>query len=414
MIIVCVLALGHGASTATAADSVTVKAGPSLRAVITADPWHVALTDARGRTVVSESTSAGSGPSGPLGFRTATGWAHATSATVLTRDGSAAIATVATTDPAGGTLAVRIAPSGRGVISLEATPTRPLNGVDATGIGFEAASDESYLGFGERSNAVDMTGLDVENYTSDGAVRPEDRQFPKPFLPPWATSDRDDATYFPVPWMLSTEGYGVLIDNDETSHFRLGSETPGEWSLEADAPNLRLRFFAGPSPAKALRRFTAATGRQPRARAPWFYGPWFQTGQANQIDLADEAEWTGLLRDADAPVSAAETQMHYLPCGAHRDAQAYLAQRNEFFHSQGLAHLAYLNPKVCVSYQPLYSNAAAAGLFQQLPVGGLPYTYTGFVGGSGPAGFTVEPLPDRLHSRRLERFLRRPHRRVGR
>ena len=377
---------------AEASDRVTVKAGGGLRAVVGADPWRVELRGRQGREVLSESGVTGPGPSGALGFRTATGWAHATRATSLERDGGAAVATVETTDPAGGTLAVRIEPQGRGVLKLEARPDRLLGDIDATGMGFRAAPEERYFGFGERSNAVEMSGLDVENYTSDGAVRPEDRNYPKPFLPPWAVSDRDDATYYPIPWMLSSAGYGVLIDNDERSFFRLGSEDAGEWSLEAEAEDLRLRFFAGPTPAKALRRFTAATGRQPKPRAPWIFGPWFQTGQPNQIPLENEREWTGILRDADAPVSAAETQMHYLPCGAHRGAEDYLAERNEFFHSRGLAHLAYLNPKVCVSYQPTYSEAAQGGLLQQLPAGGQPYTYSGFVGGAGPAGFTVEPL----------------------
>jgi alpha-glucosidase (family GH31 glycosyl hydrolase) len=371
---------------------VTVRAGPSVRAVITADPWHIEFIGRHGRGGLAESQAMGTGPSGPLGFRTATGWAHATAAQSLERQGDAAVATVETSDPAGGTIDVRIEPTAPGVISLTATPDRLAGGIEATGMGFASVPDERYFGFGERSNAVEMSGLDVENYTSDGAVRPEDRAFPKPFLPPWAVSDRDDATYYPVPWLLSSAGHGVLIDNDERSFFRLESEDAGEWSLEAEAADLRMRFFAGPTPAKSLRRFTKATGRQPKPRAPWVFGPWFQTGQANQIPLEDEEEWTGILRAADAPVSAAETQMHYLPCGAHRGAEDYLAQRNAFFHSRGLAHLAYLNPKVCVSYSSAYNEAAGAGLFQQLPAGGLPYVYTGFVGGAGPAGFTVEPL----------------------
>jgi sulfoquinovosidase len=395
MAVSLVAAAGFGLiPSASAAERVTVKAGPALRATITAEPWQLELIGRRGREVLSESELTGPGPSGTLGFRTATGWAHATRATTLVREGKAAIATLETTDPAGGTLEVVIGPSRRGVISLEATPTRAVGGIQATGMGFEATPGERYFGLGERSHAVDMTGLEVENYASDGAVRPEDRNYPRPFLPPWAVSDRDDATYYPVPWMLSSAGYGALLDNDERSFFRLGSDDQSQWSVEAEAESIGLRFFAGPSPAKALQRFTAVTGRQPKPRAPWVFGPWFQTGQPNEIPLENEREWTGILRAADAPVSAAETQMHYLPCGAHRGAetQTYLEERNEFFHSRGLAHMAYLNPKVCVSYQPEYSQASSAGVLQQLPASGQPYVYSGFVGGPRPAGFTVEPL----------------------
>ena len=49
-------------------------------------------------------------------------------------------------------------------------------------------------------------------------------------------------------------------------------------------------------------------------------------------------------RDAGAPVSVAETQMHYLPCGAHRGREAAERERTDSFHRDGLARLVYFNP----------------------------------------------------------------------
>ena len=144
-------------------------------------------------------------------------------------------------------------------------------------------------------------------------ARPRDR---RAIVPAFGRRDRDDDTYYPVPWLLSSRGYGVLLDNDEASRSTSGAAAAGR-----PAPTrgeLSLRVFAGPRPADALRRFTAATGRQPPPPAPWAYGPWFQTGQPNVTPLAEEAEIVRKFRDADAPVSAAETQMHFLPCGAQR------------------------------------------------------------------------------------------------
>ena len=369
----------------------TVSAG-SLRATVESDPWGIYLHDQDGRSVLSEAAGSTSGPAGPLGFETVLGtWVHATRALELGREGEDVVATVETSDPAGATIDVRVSPAGEGSIRIQASVASPL-GATATGIGFEADPSERYLGFGERSNAVDQRGLVVENYVADGPYRPEDREYPKPVTPPWAISDRDDSTYYPVPWMLSTRGYGVLIENDETSYFRLGSDVADVWSLEAQSARLSVRVFAGPSPADALRRFSEATGRQPPPATPWSFGPWFQTGQPNKIPLENEREWTTLLREADAPVSAAETQMHFLPCGAHRGEEDYNRQRTDYFHSQGLAHLVYFNPLLCVSYQPVDGDAAAAGVLQRQPLTGLPYTYPGFVGGGGPAGFTAEPL----------------------
>ena len=76
-----------------------------------------------------------------------------------------------------------------------------------------------------------------------------------------------------------------------------------------DAARLRLRVFAGPRPADVLRRMTAAIGRQPRAAAPYVFGPWYQPRD-------DEAAILARLQGRDVPLSLAQTYTHYLPCEA--------------------------------------------------------------------------------------------------
>jgi alpha-glucosidase (family GH31 glycosyl hydrolase) len=374
----CLMAAATAGPAQAATETTT--SGP-LSATVTSDPWHLELRGPGG-VVLSENAAT------RIGFSTPAGWSRATRARDLHREGDAIVATVET-GGAGGDLRVRVHPAGDGTMAIEAAP---LSATASTlGIGFDAPAGERFFGFGSRSDAVDHRGREVENYVSDGPSRPDDRQFPRAVVPPWAHGDRDDSTYYPVPWMLSGRGYGVLIDRDETSRFRLGSDDSKAWSAEVDAPALALRVFAGPTPADALRRFTVATGRQPPPPAPWTFGPWFQTGQPNRVELAQEAAMIKLQRDGDAPVSAAETQMHFLPCGAHRDDPAYNRARTDQFHAAGLAQLVYFNPSLCTSYQPVWADAAAQGLLIR-EASGQPHTYPAFVGGSGPAGFTTEPL----------------------
>src|SRR3954454_13806601 len=97
------------------------------------------------------------------------------------------------------------------------------------------------------------------------------------------------------------------------------------------------------------------------------------------------------LRKADAPGSAGETQMHYLPCGARQGAEASEAVRTRQFHAGGFAPVVYFNPLLCVSYSQAYGPAAQAHELQE-NAAGQPYTYSGFVGGAGPAGLLCEPL----------------------
>jgi alpha-glucosidase (family GH31 glycosyl hydrolase) len=177
-----------------------------------------------------------------------------------------------------------------------------------------------------------------------------------------------------VPWILSSRGYGVLVDNDETAYHDLATPLrPEAWSVEVvgapegmaprPAPTtLRFLVFAGPRPADVLRRFTAAVGRQPPPAAPWVFGPWYQ-GPALQA-----------FRDADVPVSVSQTYLHYLPCG---DDRANEPARTDAAHALGYAITTYFNPMICTSYTPAFPDAAAAGALA-MTAGGAPYIYQYF------------------------------------
>ena len=375
----CALACALPAS--AAADRIA--SGP-LTASVNQNPWHVTFLQ-RGGARLSEA------PAATLAFHTPAGWMQATSVVSSRRDGKNLVIDVATSDPAGRHIAVRVFPGGDGVLALRAIVDGDTTDVDAMRIGFGAPAGERYYGFGERSDVLDERGHDVENYVSDGPFPAGDRAFVAATIPPQGFRARDDATYYPVPWLLSSRGYGVLIDRDETSTFHLATQQPDVWSAEVQSHAIALRVFAGPHPAQVLRRFTAATGRQPAPVQPWQFGPWFQTGQPNTVPLAEEAGYLAKLRRSDAPVSAAETQLRYLPCGLDRGNESYEAQRVKFFHAHGLAILTYVNPEVCASYEPLFGQAAAAGALQT-NAAGAPDTFDAFVGGTGPAGFSIQPV----------------------
>ncbi|HEX8123559.1 MAG TPA: TIM-barrel domain-containing protein [Solirubrobacteraceae bacterium] len=317
-------------------------------------------------------------PDLPLAFHDAGGWHAATRAGDVRREGAGLRATLATDDPLGRTIALAIDPEAEGVVRLEATAPP---GADTMRVGFEAPDGERHLGFGERSNGVDQRGGEVESYVGEGAYQQGERQVITAFVPPWSIRYRDDATYFPMPWLLSTRGFGVLLDNTETSRFHLADERPDAWSAEVDAASLRLRVFGGPRPADVVRRLTERIGRQPQPAAPWFFGPWFQTGQPNEVP--GERDYVDKLQQAGAPVSAAETHMRYLPCGAHVDRRGPERERTAWFHSRGLAALTYFQEKICTSYSTAYDAAAERDALIR-DATGRPYVYPAYIGESNP------------------------------
>jgi alpha-D-xyloside xylohydrolase len=258
--------------------------------------------------------------------------------------------------------------------------TIAVEGAAVVSQSFAAASGERFLGFGERSHAVSLDRGVIENYVGEGPYQPHEYPFLDGIVPLWAVRNRPDATYFPLPWVLSTRGYGVSIDQDELSYVRLRADSDDTWSIEAEADRLCYTVYAGPAPLDALHRYTAATGRQP-APDRWFFGPWYQTGHANHVPLEQErrqAEEIG-----DAPASAAETHCRYLPLGEDRGHEESERARTAFFHSRGQAVVSYINPLVGTDYAEAFQAAAAAEALQR-DGSGRPYLFRAYAGGREP------------------------------
>ena len=320
--VLAVLALAPPAAAATV-EAGSLGAGPGGRPVLTQAP-------------------------GSLGFRTAAGSFHATRVLDSRRRRDAWTSTFATDDPAGRRLVVRLAPDGDGVMAVSIRRSgRGRRRWRPRASGSAPARGERYLGFGERSNRVDQRGGEVESYVAEGPYEEDERAMIPAFVPAWGYHPRPDATYYPVPWLLSTAGYGVLVDDPETSYFRLDQGGSGVWSVEVRAPSLNLRVFAGPRPADVLRRFTGASAASPPVPAPFLFGPWYQpTG-------ADRRGCSSGCGTRDVPLSVAQTYTHYLPCADQAGREEAERARVAGFHDAGLAVTTYFNPMICTTHPAL-------------------------------------------------------------
>ena len=299
-------------------------------------------------------------------------WFHATRVTATRTQGEALVLDLATNDPLGHTLELTLAPAGEGGITassrIASGPFGDLASV--SGASFAAAGEERYLGFGSRSNAVDQTGGSVFSWAEEGpfsSAEAEDEL--RPLLPEFTFPTGPTATNFPIPWLVSTRGFGLLVDQTERSTFFLKREREDAWRAEAESNRFRFSVFAGPNPAQVVRRYSRYAGRQPEAE-PWFFGPWFQpTLEKEPYELAES------FRFLDVPVTVAQTYTHYLPCGAHVGRDQQERERIERYHRLGFKITTYFNPHVCTTYQPVYDEAAAAGLFVK-NAAGEPYLLT--------------------------------------
>jgi alpha-glucosidase (family GH31 glycosyl hydrolase) len=124
---------------------------------------------------------------------------------------------------------------------------RPPPGAPVAWTRFEASSDadEVLLGLGERFDGVSLAGKRIAL---------------------WAADRRDagygDSTYLPVPWLISSRGYGFLLDDTRRSVWDVRAEDPTRWSVAVPGNGLAFYLIEG-TPAQALERYTALTGRPP-------------------------------------------------------------------------------------------------------------------------------------------------------
>ena len=366
-------ACGVPVSAAAPPASPSTDAGPTpLRMEFVATPgqqWSIRLTDRTGAPVLATH-----GPG--LSAVTARGRATATTVVSASRHGRSLTASLATDRP-GVRIEVTATRGTDWVYSLTATAHGAR--VSHVAIDFAASPSERFLGTGERSNAVDQRGNEVLNRVLDGPYTLKQAAV-QPYVPAPGWNLRPDATYFPVPWVLSTRGVGVLLDNLTDSTFAFATpDRPDSWRAEVAATQLDLRVFSGPAPADALRRMTAAVGRQPAARAPFVLGAWWQP-----VSDTDAVAELAAQRAAGVPVSVAQTYAHYLPVGGQNPAGEQA--RTSALHADGVAVTTYVNPMVALG-NPIYPGGRQASAFT-LNADGSPLVYHY----STAADFTVSQI----------------------
>jgi alpha-glucosidase (family GH31 glycosyl hydrolase) len=360
----------------------------ALRATVRSAPFALELADRQDGDALRTLTAGGRDGGLAYGFdiripivnnaffgyliqaRADTLWFRATGVRSARREGDGVRLDLTTDDPLGHRIEATVRPAAQGAVALTtrlAPGSGPLAalGPSSMSASFARADGERYLGFGERSNAVDQTGRSVFNWAEEGPFSSGNAEDPlRPLIPDFTFPNGPATTNFPIPWLVSTRGLGVLIDQTHRSTFHLGDERRGAWRAEAEAKSLALTFYPGPDPAGVLRRYSAAVGRQP-APSGWLFGAWGQFDDA-----------TGRrLRERDVPVTVNQTYTHYLPCGVHVGRDEAERKRVAAARALGYRITTYFNPHVCTSYERVYAEAAREKLLVRNLLGS-PYLLT--------------------------------------
>ena len=146
---------------------------------------------------------------------------------------------------------VRFDSLGSRAVAIEWRPRRP--GIHKFEVAI--ADNSRYYGGGERFNALNQKGVVLSMASLD---RPE---------------DKGTCSYKPVPFFISSRGYGMWLDSTSPSTFDLNATSREFVRISDTNDHLRLVLIAGPTPAEILAEFTRLTGR-PTVPPAWAFAPW--------------------------------------------------------------------------------------------------------------------------------------------
>ncbi len=227
-----------------------------------------------------------------------------------------------------------------GVVRIEAAAaTSPeFSRYTAADIAFSIAEDEKFVGMGERESSVDHRGKTLYNWTEEGGIGGGESAVPGPTNP---FPNGEGMTHLPVPFFISSGGYGAWLDTTYRSEFAFGSDVADELRITTDEPRIALTIAPG-TPSEIIQRYTDEVGRA-TLPAPWVFGP---RKRINADSMVDGVPVIEALRERRIPMTGAFDAMHVLPHGAHIGREEELRAWNVRLEQLGYKGIAYLNAHV--------------------------------------------------------------------
>ena len=173
-------------------------------------------------------------------------------------------------------------------------------------------------------------------------------------------------TYWPVPFFISNQGYGLLIHNKEKSVFDLCSSDASTIEIQVEAPKLRFEIFWGDHPADNIGMLFQRTGYPPLP-PKWNNGVWVtclggedavleKARLLREMHIPCSALWVYDANDPKGNIGWPICPMHH--SGTYPDVPSLVEQ----LHAMGFKVQTYLFPYFYVD-TPYYAEAEQNGYF---------------------------------------------------
>jgi alpha-D-xyloside xylohydrolase len=250
---------------------------------------------------------------------------------------------------------------------------------------FQVHDSASYFGLGEHFDTLDHAHTVVKNLSTDNA------------------GVKGTSTYKPIPFFMSTTGYGLWVDTTGEATFDMNASARDDLIVDVTAAKLRIVLFTGPEFPGILERFTALAGR---AVVPpyWAFAPWkardYHQNDAQVAEDVDRQRELGLPSSViliDSPWTSAYNDYKF-NSKQFADAPAMVKHLHAEGYKLVVWHTSWINSKSNPPKEagfegkmtPLsenYQEAAEQGLFVKNR-DGSPYVGTWWKGQGSMIDFT--------------------------
>jgi len=231
---------------------------------------------------------------------------------------------------------VRIIDLGSTNAGLFKVLTDSEGGIYKIRINLPLAAEERIYGTGERYSDIQFRGMVIDNYVYD------------------KFANQKLITYLPVPFFISSQGYGIFIDSSSYSVFDFGYKNPDRIEIEVNLSleqKLEFYIFTG-KPKSIIQAFTDYIGK-PKLPPKWAFGLWMSSNNwdsecevLNQVELSQRykipATVIVLEQWSDEETFYIFNDAKYMPGDVNDD----FSFTDLYYHKDG----KWPNPKAMVDY----------------------------------------------------------------
>lgn len=197
---------------------------------------------------------------------------------------------------------------------------------------FHIRDAANYYGLGEHFDTLNHAHTILRNASEDNG------------------GPKGTSTYKPMPFFMSTTGYGIWVDTTSDATFDMNASDLHDIIVDLAATHLRIVIFQGPQFPTILDHFTALAGR---AILPpyWAFAPWkgrdFHQDDAQVFEDVDRTRSLGLPASViliDSPWATAYNTYLFNP-RQFNDAPAMVKHLHEQGYKLVLWHTSWINSK---------------------------------------------------------------------